>query len=140
MVIVVLLGILLFGKIIILLLFGSAFSDSYLILVILGLGLAAVFYGMLIGGQIMLNLGMDREFVRIQVIVSVLSLFLNIIILPYGGGVTTAIIWSLSEVIITLYQILVLKSKGIKVFSMNMLSLNSIKLSLKSIMRNQDEF
>ena len=75
MVIVVLLGILLFGKIIILLLFGSAFSDSYLILVILGLGLAAVFYGMLIGGQIMLNLGMDREFVRIQVIVSVLSLF-----------------------------------------------------------------
>lgn len=136
MVITVFMGILLFGKITILLLFGSAFSDSYLILVILGFGLAAVFYGMLIGGQVMLNLGMDKEFVRIQVIVSVLSLLLNMMILPYGGAITTAIIWTISEIIITLYQILILKAKGINIFSMNMLSFNSIKLSLKSIMRN----
>lgn len=135
-VLLVILGILLFGKIIIFLLFGSEFSDSYLILIILGVGLTAVYYGTLIGGQVMLNLGMDREFVRIQVIVSVVSLIINFAILPYGGAITTAIIWSLSEVVITLYQIFLLRNKGIVLFNMKMFSFNSIKLSLKAILRN----
>ena len=128
---IVLCGLILTGYFLISILFGSEFLDSYKILVILSFGLAAVFYGILIGGQVMLNIGMDREFVRIQVIVAVLSIAMSLMILPYGGATTIALIWALSEIIITAYQIFVLKINGIYVLNRNQLKIQSIKDAFK---------
>ena len=128
---IVLCGLILMGYFLISILFGNEFLDSYKILVILSFGLAAVFYGILIGGQVMLNIGMDREFVRIQVIVAVLSIAMSLMILPYGGATTIALIWALSEIIITAYQIFVLKINGIYVLNRNQLKIQSIKDAFK---------
>ncbi|WEH96908.1 hypothetical protein PYR77_13060 [Acinetobacter soli] len=119
------------GYFLISILFGNEFLDSYKILVILSFGLAAVFYGILIGGQVMLNIGLDKDFVKIQLIVSILSVSASLIILPFGGAVTIALIWTLSEIIITAYQIFILKRKGVSVFDFNQLKIQSIKNAFK---------
>ncbi|MBF7685629.1 oligosaccharide flippase family protein [Acinetobacter sp. B10A] len=127
-------GLITLGYFIIYILFGIEFLQSYLILIILSFGLVAVFYGILIGGQIMLNLGMDRYFVKIQVIVSIFSIFLSYIVLPYGGAITIAIIWTISEIAITLYQIHFLRRRGIHVLSWTQLSFSSILHSVKYVL------
>ena len=118
----------------ILILFGIEFLDSYKILVILSFGLAAVFYGILIGGQVMLNIGLDKDFVKIQLIVSILSVSASLIILPFGGAVTIALIWTLSEILITFYQIFILRRHNVYILSMSDFKIESIKLSLKYIL------
>ncbi|WP_151820927.1 oligosaccharide flippase family protein, partial [Acinetobacter soli] len=128
---IVLCGLILTGYFLISILFGNEFLDSYKILVILSFGLAAVFYGILIGGQVMLNIGLDKDFVKIQLIVSILSVSASLIILPFGGAVTIALIWTLSEIIITAYQIFILKRKGVSVFDFNQLKIQSIKNAFK---------
>ncbi|WP_162821964.1 oligosaccharide flippase family protein, partial [Escherichia coli] len=60
-----------FGGIVLEVIFGGNFSPASPMLTILSFGLFAVFYGVLVGGQVMLNLGMDKEFLNVQVIVSV---------------------------------------------------------------------
>lgn len=135
LIILIALGLLIFGKFIVLTLFGKEFTDSYSILVILIVGLIAVYYGSLIGGQVMLNLGMDKEFVSIQIIIGVASLLLNILILPYGGGKTTAYIWSVSEVIITTYQIYILGKRNIFIFGREIFLYSNLKKSFNLIKR-----
>lgn len=131
----VILTLILTGYFSILILFGKEFLPSYTILIILSFGLFAVFYGILIGGQIMLNLGLDKEFVKIQLVVSMLSITLTCIILPFGGSITTAVIWTLSEITITIYQIWVLKNKNIVVFDRNQLKWDCIKDSLRFVIK-----
>ncbi|WP_407289385.1 hypothetical protein [Raoultella ornithinolytica] len=104
-----------FGGIVLEVIFGGDFSPASPMLTILSFGLFAVFYGVLIGGQVMLNLGMDKEFLNVQVIVSVASLAANYLILPFGGGVTISIVWTLSEFFISAYQIMILKKNGISI-------------------------
>ncbi|AWD70008.1 hypothetical protein C0119_06975 [Acinetobacter schindleri] len=128
-------GLILGGYLLILILFGAAFSDSYIILFILSFGLMAGFYGILIGGQIMLNIGMDKEFVRIQVVVAIVSVAMSLMILPSGGAITIAVIWALSELIITFYQIIILRKNGIKILNKNQLNIQSIKDSMKYMVK-----
>lgn len=106
----------LFGDYIILIFFGEQFSASALLLKILSIGFVAVFFGVVIGGQVILNLHYDRQFVIMQIVVAVISLTFNFMILPYGGALTTAIIWSFSEVLMTILQIAFLKNRGIDIF------------------------
>ncbi|MDH0192416.1 oligosaccharide flippase family protein [Acinetobacter ursingii] len=129
----VLCGLILTGYFLILILFGIEFLDSYKILVILSFGLAAVFYGILIGGQVMLNIGLDKDFVKIQLIVSILSVSASLIILPFGGAVTIALIWTLSEILISVYQLWVLKRNNIQIFYFNQFKLTHLKNSFKYI-------
>lgn len=106
----------LFGDLIILAFFGEQFSASSLLLKILSIGFVAVFFGVVIGGQVILNLQFDKQFVIMQLIVAIVSLILNFMILPSGGAITTAIIWSFSEVLMTGLQIIFLRMKGINLF------------------------
>ncbi|HGK4710711.1 TPA: hypothetical protein ACJ2WN_005580, partial [Klebsiella pneumoniae] len=96
--------------------FGEQFSASSLLLKILSIGFVAVFFGVVIGGQVILNLQFDKQFVIMQLIVAIVSLILNFMILPSGGAITTAIIWSFSEVLMTGLQIIFLRMKGINLF------------------------
>ena len=127
--------ILLFSEIIIKLLFGPLFLPSVNLLSILSIGLFAVFFGTLIGGQVMLNLGLDKAFLKIQVIISILSLVINIIFIGKGGAIITAWVWTLSEIIITAYQIIYLRNMGINILSFDMLLPSRIKGALFYVLK-----
>lgn len=115
--------------------FGMEFTNSAPMLTVLSFGLFAVFYGIIIGGQVMLNLGLDKSFVKIQIIVSAMSLVINYIILPNGGGMTTSLVWVASEFIISLYQIMVLKQHGVVVIDRNCVNPKEIMRSLKYVLK-----
>lgn len=119
-----------FSGLIVGVLFGPEFTPVIQMLSILSLGLFFVFFGTLIGGQVMLNLKLDKQFLWIQVIVSCLSLVFNFLFIHKGGGVVTATVWTICEGIITLYQVLYLRCKGITVLTISMLSPSEIKRSL----------
>lgn len=123
------------SDVIVKIIFGDEFIDASPMMAALSFGLFAVFYGIIIGGQVMLNLGMDKSFVMIQVIVSVISLGANYLILPFGGGMTTSLIWVASEFIISIYQIIVLKMNGVVVIGLWCLNPKSIMNSIKYALR-----
>lgn len=102
---------------------------------ILSIGVFAVFYGVFIGGQVMLNLGMDKAFLKIQVYIALLSLLINLLFISKGGGLVTSIVWTTSEVIISLYQIIHLQRKGIFLFSWGILSYKSINESVRYVLK-----
>ncbi|WP_241640462.1 oligosaccharide flippase family protein [Rosenbergiella epipactidis] len=119
----------------VIILFGSQFYSMIDILTVLSFGLFFVFYGVLIGGQVMLNLSMDKAFLNIQIIISIISLIINSLLIPAGGGIVTAYVWTFSEFIITTYQVMYLRQKGINVFSLNMISLHKLKESLQYVLK-----
>lgn len=107
-----------FGEFIVNIFFGHQFSGSGKILHILSFGFLALFFGLIIGGQVILNLHYDKQFVLMQLLVAILSLSLNIFLLPHGGGMTTALVWTISEFIMTLMQIIFLYRKGYSLFNL----------------------
>lgn len=125
----------LFKYYIVIILFGEKFLPILPMVSILSVGLFAVFYGVFIGGQVMLNLGMDKAFLRIQIYIAIFSLLLNYFFIKQGGGFVTSIIWSVSEVIIALYQIVFLYINGVRIFTWSMLSPKSIIESLKYVLK-----
>lgn len=125
----------LFKYYIVIILFGEKFLPILPMVSILSVGLFAVFYGVFIGGQVMLNLGMDKAFLRIQIYIAIFSLLLNYFFIKQGGGLVTSIIWSVSEVIIALYQIVFLYINGVRIFTWSMLSPKSIIESLKYVLK-----
>ena len=128
------LALLLFAKLIILVLFGHEFSDSVTVLYILSVGLFSVFYGIVVGGQVMLNLKMDKAFFNIQLYVSMFSLGVNTIFSSYGGWIVISIVWSMSEFIISTYQIVYLYKRGVRIFEAKMLSISNLKKSFNYVL------
>ena len=57
-----------------------------------------------------------------QLYVAIFSILLTILVLPYGAGMTSAIILVASEIMITAYQYYCLKSKGYQLFNLDMLT------------------
>lgn len=106
------------GRYVIFIFFGDEFASSVQVLSVLSIGFVALFFGLIIGGQVILNLHYDKQFVFMQVFVALISLSLNFYILPFGGSLTTASVWSLSELIMTTLQIYFLHKKGINVFNL----------------------
>lgn len=132
---IVLLMLLLFGPLAVYLMYGVSFMPSISILLILSFGLFLKFYGAVFGGQIMLNLNMDSIFVRIQMFVSIFSVLLNILGLYFGFKATwVALVWVLSEFLITLAQYFYLRYKGYSLLSWNMLRLSSLRQGLNIIL------
>lgn len=126
---------LLSSDLIIAILYGSQFRESIAILRVLSFGFFAVLIGSVIG-QIMIALNMDRTFFRIQAVISLLSITANYFILPYGSFITTAIVWSLCETLVTFFEILFLYRYGVKPFSFRLFSVATYKrsfLEVKSI-------
>ena len=116
-------------------LFGVNFLPMLPMVSILSFGVFAVFYGVFIGGQVMLNLGMDRAFLKIQVYIAVVSLAINVLFISKGGGFVTSIVWTMSEIIISFYQVAYLQRKGVRLFTWKMLSITSITESIKYVLK-----
>lgn len=126
----ILFSLIIISKYAILILFGEKFLPSVDILIILSFGLMSVFFGIIVGGQVMLNLGLDNIFVRIQVIISILSVILNYFLIPYGGGKVTAFVWSVCEFVIFMFQVFYLRSKGVILFDKDVFRFKSLKRSI----------
>ena len=124
-----------FSFLIVKIIFGEGFEPVAPLLSILSFGLFFVFYGVMIGGQIMLNLGMDKAFLNIQVFVSIFSLVINAALIPHWGAEVTAVVWSLSEMVITIYQILYLRKKGFVIISLGVINPFNIIKSVKYVLK-----
>lgn len=124
-----------FSFLIVKIIFGEGFEPVAPLLSILSFGLFFVFYGVMIGGQIMLNLGMDKAFLNIQVFVSIFSLVINAALIPHWGAEVTAVVWSLSEMVITIYQILYLRKKGFVIISFGVINPFNIIKSVKYVLK-----
>ena len=97
-------GTLIIGPFALHILFGSQFLDAIPILWILSISLALILYSTVFGVLLMVNLGLDHLFFKNQLYVAIISVLLTILILPYGAGMTSAVILVFSEILITGYQ------------------------------------
>lgn len=70
-----------FGGKVILIMMGAQFKDSINVLNVLSFGYVFVFWGAVIGGQIVLNLKYDKQFVQMQWFVAFLSFIFNVLFL-----------------------------------------------------------
>lgn len=87
------------------------------------------------GIQIMLNLKMDKYFFRITALGAVLSLCLNLLILPRWGYMGTAINWLVTELFISLALYITLRLKGINPFNKDYFKLSVFGEYLQPIRR-----
>ncbi len=116
MAILLFIGAIIVGPFMLHLLFGSQFLDAIPILWILSFTLILILYSTVFGVLLMVYLGMDHLFFKHQLYVAILSVLLTILILPYGAGMTSAIILVISEILITGYQSYCLRLKGYNLF------------------------
>ncbi|MDP1063315.1 flippase, partial [Klebsiella pneumoniae] len=86
---------------VILIMMGAQFKDSINVLNVLSFGYVFVFWGAVIGGQIVLNLKYDKQFVQMQWFVAFLSFIFNVLFLKKYGAMGLAYIWTISEFIMT---------------------------------------
>lgn len=133
MAIFLLCGSLIVGPLIFHMLFGSQFLDAIPILWILSLTLVLILYSTVFGVLLMVNLGMDHLFFKNQLYVAIFSVLFTILVLPYGAGITSAIILVISEIFITGYQYYSLRSKGYNLFYLNMFSKKAFLDAFKSL-------
>lgn len=131
------LGILIFGKVIILTVFGNQFAESIDVLYMLSLGFIFVFFGYLIGGQVILNLNFDKKFVNMQLVIAIISLALNSLILPKGGYLTTALVWTVSEFLMTLSQLVFLHYNKINIIDLNAFKKENILSEISQIINRK---
>lgn len=122
MAILLFIGTIIVGPFMLHLLFGSQFLDAIPILWVLSSTLILILYSTVFGVLLMVNLGMDHLFFKNQLCVAVLSILLTILVLPYGAGMTSAIILVISEILITGYQYYCLRLKGYNLFYLEMFS------------------
>lgn len=133
MAILLFIGAIIVGPFMLHLLFGSQFLDAIPILWVLSLTLILILYSTIFGVLLMVNLGMDHLFFKNQLFVAIFSVLITIFILPYGAGMTSAIILVVSEILITGYQYYCLKTRGYTLFSMDMFSKQSFKDAFKAL-------
>lgn len=124
----------LFGGFIISVFFGHEFHDSIKLIKILSLGYFSVFFGVVIGGQVVLGLGLDKQFVIMQSLVAIFSLACNFILLPRGGAEATAWVWSLSELMMLILQLLILKFYKVKILDYSSFKPSEVFATLKRIL------
>ncbi|MDH0834300.1 oligosaccharide flippase family protein [Acinetobacter johnsonii] len=126
-------GAIIVGPFILYLLFGAQFLDAIPILCVLSFTLVLILYSTVFGILLMVNLGMDHLFFKNQLYVAIFSILLTILVLPYGAGMTSAIILVASEIMITAYQYYCLKSKGYQLFNLDMLTKKAFLDAVKAI-------
>ncbi|VUS60371.1 Putative O-antigen transporter [Klebsiella spallanzanii] len=123
-----------FGGEVILIMMGKGFEDSIYVLKILAFGYLFVFWGAVIGGQIVLNLKYDKQFVLMQWGVAFFSFICNILFLKKYGSTGLAYIWTISECIMTLMQVFFIRAKGIKILDIEQFKIRNIIANAKELL------
>ncbi len=106
----------LFSNEIIYLVFGNEFKEAVNSMKILAclpviIGLNNVF-----GLQTMLNLKMDKEFLLITILGSLICVILNFIFVPKYGHIGSSYIWVITEIVITISSYLFIRTKHFRIY------------------------
>lgn len=127
------LAMILLGPFIIGLFYGHKFDAAVPVFQILSLIPLIIALSNVFGIQIMLNLGMDKYFLRITAIGSVLSISFNILMIKEWGYIGTSFNWLMTEIFIVLSMYVVLRRQGINPINLNYFRLSSFKEYLEPI-------
>lgn len=111
--------------------YGPAFLPSVPALQIMAFVPFVIVMANVFGVQIMLNLGMDRAFLKITSCGGVIGLILNYIMTKYFGYVGTAWNWLIVEIFITTACYLTLRYNGINPVDIRQFSTKNISAQLK---------
>uniref|UniRef100_UPI001F4F98B9 oligosaccharide flippase family protein n=1 Tax=Rosenbergiella epipactidis TaxID=1544694 RepID=UPI001F4F98B9 len=125
----------LFSNLIVDIFLGNKFIYVNNLIPILSVGYFSMFWGIVLGGQLILNLGYDKYFVSMQLIVAIISLTLSFIFLKSYGSLGLSCVWSFSELIMTAMQVLFLIKKEIYFFNLKYFRIFKIKLIFSSLFR-----
>lgn len=128
--IILVFGTIIFGPLVLYVLYGSDFTGAIPILLILSISSFFSFFSAVFGILIMLNLDMDKYFLNNQIFVACFSVLTLILILPKGGAITASIVLVLSEFFITSYQFYFLRKKGYFFITKEILKISNLKKSL----------
>jgi len=123
----------LFGPLVIMLLYGHKFEPSILVFRILAFVPVVIGWSNMFGIQTMINLKMDKVFLRITAIGALSSILLNFLFVTRFGFVGTAMSWVLTEVFIVLCMYFVLAKNGISIIDKKYFSPAHFKKFLKPI-------
>ncbi|MCE7066587.1 flippase [Dyadobacter sp. CY326] len=127
------LGMIVLGPIIISLFYGHKFDAAIPVFQILSLIPLIIALSNVFGIQIMLNLGMDKYFLRITALGSLLSISFNIFMIKEWGYIGTSFNWLMTEVFILLSMYLVLRRQGINPINLSYFTPSSFKEYLAPI-------
>lgn len=92
-------GLIVCSKSIVLLLFGSSFSDAIPMLQVLALMTPIIVCNTLMGGQVLVTTNQENKYVLTVVIASIVNVILNALFIPKYGAVSAAIASLISECI-----------------------------------------
>ncbi|CAG4995355.1 Putative O-antigen transporter [Dyadobacter sp. CECT 9275] len=111
-------GILLFSPLALRILYGSEFDNSVIVCQILAFIPMVVGLGTILGIHLMLNLKLDKLFLRITFTGAIVSIFINIFLVSRFGYVGTAFTWLLTELINLSTLYVTLKNRGIEAINL----------------------
>jgi O-antigen/teichoic acid export membrane protein len=114
-------GFLLFGKYFLWILYSHKFDASLASLRILSFLPLTIAVSNVCGIQTMLNLRMDKEFLRITTIGAAVSFMLNFALVPSLHEIGTSITWVSTEILISTMMYTVLVRRGIHLFDWNVM-------------------
>lgn len=95
-------------------LFGADFEPSVQILRIMSVVPFIVTVSNLLGTQVLLNLKMDKQFLRMTIIGSVICITLNLVLTPLYSYYGTALAWVMTELLITIGLGFIIHQQGIR--------------------------
>jgi O-antigen/teichoic acid export membrane protein len=105
-----------FSNQIVLIVLGSAYHESVILLKIISFLPIVIFFSNVAGVQTMLNMGYKREFANIILIAGFFNIVFSFIIVPVYLSIGTAIMVLLTEILVTVQMMLFLKKKNIHIF------------------------
>lgn len=128
-------GVLLFilSPLIVQIIYGSKFEQAIPCIMILCFLPLISSIASLLGVQTMLNLKMDKQFVKITFNAAVISIVLNFLLGYYFSYIGTAFSYLITELFILLSLLYFLNSLNIKIFDIKYFSIKSILFLIKSI-------
>ncbi len=127
-------AIFLVGPLFFTLFYGKAFAPGIPVLRILAFIPMIVAMNNLFGIQVMLNMKMDKQFFYIISIGALFSVGFNLLTLPILGYLGSALSWLITEVIINISALIILRSKGINPVNLAYFKWSAIREMLEPVL------
>lgn len=119
--------ILIFGGLIIHIFYGKNFQDSALIFKLLAFTPMFLALNMLFGVQAMVNLKMDKSFVKITITAAIFNVISSLVLIHYWNAAGAAISWFCTEMLCAISMLLVLIKNGVLLYNQEYFSLDLLK-------------
>lgn len=113
--------------------YGNNFEPSVIVFQLLVFTPLFISLSSVFGTQIMLNLNMDKLFMKISLIATVISILSNLILVNKFGYIGSALNWLFTEIMITISMYVALRMKGINPINYNYFNLGLLRDYLKPI-------